>query len=75
MTEIFPSANQPGSASRVPSNSKRDPERREANALGGGTVNFPNESGKQFKFTTLGAATGDLARGIGVLHFQLHAGR
>ena len=40
MTGISPSADQPGSASRVPSSSRRnpasDPARRVANALGGG---------------------------------------
>ena len=35
-----------------------------------GTVNFPNEGAKQFKFTTLGTATGDLAGGIGVYIFS-----
>ncbi len=35
-----------------------------------GTVNFPNESGKLFKFATLGTATGDLAGGIGVYIFS-----
>jgi hypothetical protein len=35
-----------------------------------GTVNFPNESGKLFSFTTLGTATGDLAGGIGVYIFS-----
>jgi hypothetical protein len=35
-----------------------------------GTVNFPNESGKQFIFTTMGTATGDLAGGIGVYIFS-----
>jgi hypothetical protein len=35
-----------------------------------GTVTFPNESGKQFIFTTLGTATGDLAGGIGVYIFS-----
>jgi len=34
-----------------------------------GTVNFPNENGKQFIFTTMGTATGDLAGGIGVYIF------
>jgi hypothetical protein len=39
-----------------------------------GTVNFPNESNKQFVFTTLGTATGDLGRRDWRLHLQLHAG-
>ena len=39
-----------------------------------GTVNFANESGKQFVFTTLGTATGDLAGGIGVYIFSFTPG-
>jgi hypothetical protein len=39
-----------------------------------GTVNFPNESNKQFAFTTLGTATGDLAGGIGVYIFSFTPG-
>jgi hypothetical protein len=39
-----------------------------------GTVNFPNESNKQFVFTTLGTATGDLAGGIGVYIFSFTPG-
>ena len=35
-----------------------------------GTVNFPHEGSKQFVFTTLGTATGDLAGGIGVYIFS-----
>jgi hypothetical protein len=39
-----------------------------------GTVNFPNESGKAFKFTTLGTATGDLQGALGVYIFSITAG-
>ena len=39
-----------------------------------GTVTFPNESNKTFVFTTLGAATGDLAGGIGVYIFSFTPG-
>jgi hypothetical protein len=39
-----------------------------------GTVNFATGSGKQFKFTTLGTATGDLKGALGVYIFSITAG-
>jgi hypothetical protein len=39
-----------------------------------GTVNFANESGKQFIYTTLGTATGDLAGALGVYIFSITPG-
>jgi hypothetical protein len=39
-----------------------------------GTVNFPNESGQLFSFTTLGTATGDLAGALGVYIFSITPG-
>jgi hypothetical protein len=39
-----------------------------------GTVNFANESGKQFIYTTIGTATGDLAGALGVYIFSITPG-
>jgi hypothetical protein len=39
-----------------------------------GTVSFPGESGKQFIYTTLGTATGDLAGALGIYVFSITPG-